>query len=147
MARRSVEQRADGVLAASARFRSVRAAHRDETAENYCEAIADLAGRRGSVRVRDLALFMGVSHVTVTKIVSRLKKLGLVHAEPYRPMGLTPAGERIASRVKRRHEVVIGFLEAIGVPRKQAEIDAEGIEHHVSDATIRAFRRVIESRA
>jgi len=30
------------------------------------------------------------------------------------------------------------------VPPKQAEIDAEGIEHHVSEATIRAMRRLTE---
>lgn len=62
----------------------------------------------------------------------------------HRPIELTAKGRRVAEAAGRRHEVVVGFLRAIGVGARQAEIDAEGIEHHVSDQTIRALRRVIE---
>lgn len=130
----------------SARFRGTRAAHRDETAEDYAEAILQLTASRGEARVRDLAAMMGVSHVTVTRIISRLDREGVVKATPYRPVTLTAAGRRLAQRARERHESVLGFLVSIGVPRKQAEIDAEGIEHHVSDATIRAMERVARGR-
>jgi DtxR family transcriptional regulator, manganese transport regulator len=126
------------------RFRGTRAAHRDETAEDYVEAIAQLIDERGEARVRDLAKIMGVSHVTVTRIVGRLQEMrpALVETEPYRPITLTREGRRMAERARERHEVVLSFLRSIGVPRRQAEIDTEGIEHHVSDATIRAMRRL-----
>lgn len=128
----------------SARFRTTRAAHRDETAEDYVEAIMQLCAERGEARVKDLAAFMGVSHVTVTRIVSRLAKVGLVATEPYKPISLTPAGKRLAAWVRKRHDIVLAFLISLGVPAKQAEIDAEGIEHHVSDATIRAMQRAVQ---
>lgn len=128
------------------RFVRTRAAHRDETAEDYVEAIAGLVESGGEARVRDLARLMAVSHVTVTRIVARIQELGLVETQPYRPITLTPAGLRLAQRARRRHGVVLGFLLTIGVPRKQAEIDAEGIEHHVSTATIRAMERVVKER-
>ncbi|MCB9846120.1 MAG: manganese-binding transcriptional regulator MntR [Phycisphaeraceae bacterium] len=128
----------------SQRFRSTRAAHRDETAEDYVEAVAEIVRVRGECRVKDLSQLMGVSHVTVTRIVTRLKKLGLLETEPYRPIALTDDGVRMADRARERHEIVLRFLREIGVPRKQAEIDAEGIEHHVSDATIRAMRRMVQ---
>jgi DtxR family manganese transport transcriptional regulator len=127
----------------STRFRRTRAAHRDETAEDYAEAVAYLIEFRGEARVRDLAAMMGVSHVTVTRIVARLRRQGLLEAEPYRPIVLTPAGRRLAQRARRRHADVLAFLHALGVPRGQAEIDAEGIEHHVSEATIRAMRNMV----
>jgi DtxR family transcriptional regulator, manganese transport regulator len=127
----------------SARFRRTRAAHQDETAEDYVEAIQQISAEQREVRVRDLAVFMGVSHVTVTRIIARLTKAGLVSTEPYKPVSLTPAGRRLADRIRERHEVVLQFLRLIGVPARQAEIDAEGIEHHVSDATIKAMRRAI----
>lgn len=130
----------------SDRFRRTRAAHRDETAEDYVEAIAGLVERAGEARVRDLAKLMGVSHVTVTRIIARLVDLELVRTEPYRPVSLTAKGSALAARARRRHETVLGFLRAIGVPEKQAEIDAEGIEHHVSAATIRAMERLVRSR-
>ncbi len=127
----------------SARFRTTRAAHRDETAEDYVEAIMQIQAERGEARVRDLSRLMGVSHVTVTRIIRRLSsaKVGLVVAHPYKPVELTPAGRRLAAKIRKRHEVVLGFLKAIGVPERQAEIDSEGIEHHVSDATIRAMQK------
>lgn len=127
----------------AARFRTTRAAHRDETAEDYVEAIMQLIADRGEARVRDLAKMMGVSHVTVTRIVARLVREGLVDTRPYRPVGLTAAGERMADRIRERHDVVLGFLKSLGVPARQAEIDAEGIEHHVSEATIRAMRKAM----
>jgi DtxR family transcriptional regulator, manganese transport regulator len=127
----------------AARFRTTRAAHRDETAEDYVEAVMQLVLDKGEARVRDLAMMMGVSHVTVTRIVARLAREGLFEARPYRPVVLTSAGRRLADRIRERHEVVLGFLKSLGVPARQAEIDAEGIEHHVSDATIRAMRRAM----
>lgn len=127
------------------RYARTRADHRDETAEDYVEAIADLLDQGRPARVGDLARLMGVSHVTVSRIVARLRERRLVEAEPYRPVGLTPAGRRLAEQSRARHETVLAFLLAIGVPRKQAEVDAEGIEHHVSDATIKAMERVLRS--
>lgn len=102
-----------------------------------------LIADRGAARVGDLARMMGVSHVTVSRTVARLARAGLVRNPAYRPVSLTPAGQRLAGRIRRRHAVVLGFLRAIGVPPRQAEIDAEGIEHHVSEATIRAMRRAM----
>lgn len=130
----------------TARFRRTRAAHRDETAEDYAEAIDDLIAECGEARVRDLARLMGVSHVTVSRIITRLSDAGLVRTEPYKPITLTPAGRRLAQRARDRHDVVLAFLCSIGVPRKQAEIDAEGIEHHVSEHTIRAMRAMLNQR-
>ncbi len=125
----------------SDRFRRTRAAHRDETAQDYVEAILQLTSERGHARVGELAAVMGVSHVTVSRTVARLARQGLVLVRPYHPVSLTPRGKRMADAIRQRHEVVLAFLGWLGVPRKQAEIDAEGIEHHVSGATIRAMRR------
>ena len=127
----------------SARFRSTRQAHRDEKAEDYVEAILQIHAERGEARVRDLAALMGISHVTVTRILARLAREGLVEAGRHRPLVLTAKGLRLAARVRERHEIVVGFLKSIGVPDRQAEIDAEGIEHHVSEATIRAMQQAM----
>lgn len=128
----------------AARFRDTRAAHKDETAEDYVEAILHITIEHGVARVRDLSQMMGVSHVTVTRIIARLQRKGLVETGPYKPIALTPAGRRMAQRARRRHDIVLRFLLGLGVPPKQAEIDAEGIEHHVSEATIRAMRRAVQ---
>jgi len=45
----------------------------------------------------------------------------------------------LAKQVRARHRVVVEVLRAIGVPPEAAEQDAEGIEHHISPATLKAF--------
>jgi DtxR family manganese transport transcriptional regulator len=123
------------------RHASARTARAGAVAEDYVEIVADLLERHGEARLTDIARRLGVSHATVVKTLSRLKRDGLVRSKPYRGIFLTESGEALAGRVKERHEIVLAFLLAIGVPQEAAEADAEGIEHHVSEATLQAFAR------
>ncbi len=116
--------------------RQVRVAHSSEIAEDYVEAIAEIIARSGRARVTDLADHFGVSHVTVNRTIARLKRAGLVASDPYGPVALTPAGSELAAAARRRHSIVIAFLIALGVDSAVARVDAEGIEHHVSPATL-----------
>lgn len=129
---------------ASKPFRRTRSDHASETAEDYVEAIAETIAASGVCRNADLARLFAVSHVTVNKTIGRLQKEGLVETEPYGPVSLTRDGERLAAKSKRRHEVVLEFLLALGISRSVAEADSEGIEHHVSEETLRAFQRHID---
>lgn len=119
------------------RFRRVRESHAMETAEDYVEAIADLVAANGEARVGELARHFGVSHVTVSRTVGRLQSHGLVVTAPYRPIELTDLGRRIAAESKQRHERVLAFLLGLGIPEAAARQDAEGMEHHVSEETLR----------
>lgn len=120
--------------------RKTRNAHKSETAEDYVEAVADIREKQETCRVKDLAQRFAVSHVTVNRIVERLQKEGLLETKPYQPIELTAKGKRLATRCRERHEIVYRFLIAIGVDEKTAAIDAEGIEHHVSAATLTRFK-------
>ena len=112
--------------------------------EDYAELIDDLLAADGEARPTDIARRLGVSHVTVVKAITRLKREGLATARPYRGVFLTPAGEALAGRVRARHRLVVDLLVAVGVPREDAENDAEGIEHHVSPCTLEAFARFLK---
>jgi DtxR family transcriptional regulator, manganese transport regulator len=112
-----------------------------ETTQDYVEAIADLSATGGEARVVDLARRLGVTHVTVNRTLSRLQQAGYVSTQPYRAIFLTDAGGKLARECKRRHETVAAFLRTLGVSKKMAELDAEGIEHHVSPETLAAFER------
>ncbi len=126
--------------------RRTRAAHAAEIAEDYVEVIADLIDGGGEARAVDIARRLGVTHVTVTKTVSRLQKGGLVTNRPYRSIFLTDAGRRLAESARQRHQTVTHFLFTIGVSESVAHSDAEGIEHHVSEETLRAMRAFVASR-
>lgn len=128
-------------------FERVREAHQTETAEDYVELIADLIEAKGEARVTDLAKRFGVSHTTVNKVITRLKKEQLVNSEPYRALFLTEQGSALAKACKERHIIIVDFLKALGISEKTAEFDAEGIEHHVSKETLEAFKKFTAERS
>ncbi len=126
------------------RFGRTRVAQATALLEDYAELIADLLATEGEARPTDIARRLGVSHVTVVKAISRLKREGLATARPYRGVFLTAAGEALAARVRARHRLVVDLLLAVGVPLEDAEADAEGIEHFVSPSTLEAFARFLK---
>jgi len=134
-----VRQRADG-------YRAARRQNASEVAEDYVELIDDLIQQQGEARSVDMAARLGVSHVTVAKTIQRLHRDGLVRAEPYRAIFLTPTGRALAADCRRRHELVVNFLKALGVDEATAERDAEGIEHHISARTFEAMTRYLSTR-
>ncbi|MCA9279419.1 MAG: manganese-binding transcriptional regulator MntR [Phycisphaeraceae bacterium] len=123
----------------------VRRAHSSELTEDYVEAIHDIIESRTVCKLVDLARHFGVSHVTVNKAIGRLVRDGLVRTMPYKPVELTPKGQKMAQHARERHETVVRFLLALGVDTKTAQIDAEGIEHHVSPKTLRAMERFVKA--
>ncbi len=125
------------------RFGRARRARSTALVEDYVELIADLLASGGEARTVDIARRMGVSHATVIKTVARLKRDDLATGKPYRGVFLTEAGQALAARVRARHRVVVELLLMVGVPLEDAEADAEGIEHHVSDNTLDAFARFL----
>ena len=127
-------------------FRRSRRDRASEIAQDYVEAIAELSAAKGEARVVDLARRLGVTHVTVNRTLGRLRQAGYVDAKPYRAIYLTARGRALAEECRQRHQTVVAFLRSMGIPAKTAEMDAEGIEHHVSPETLAAFQRHLKGR-
>lgn len=128
------------------RFARAREAQAVALLEDYVEMIGDLIAELGEARVADIAERMGVAQPTATKAVARLKREGLATSRPYRGVFLTEEGAELADRVRARHRTVVELLVAVGVPEEVAELDAEGIEHHVSDEALAAFEVFLKTR-
>jgi DtxR family manganese transport transcriptional regulator len=127
----------------SAAFRRIRSDHQSELAEDYVELIADLIDEKGEARGSDVAMRLGVANATVVKTLKRLQDMGLVTQEPYRSIFLTGDGWKMAEDGRRKHKIVEAFLLALGISEETARIDSEGIEHHVSEETLRAMARFL----
>ncbi len=128
-------------------FRQARHARRSVLVEDYLELIADLIEDGNEARQVDIAARLGVAQPTVAKMLSRLAAQGLISRKPYRGVFLTDAGGKVARDSRARHRTVEAFLRSLGVSADTARIDAEGIEHYVSDETLRAFRKALEGKA
>jgi len=126
-------------------FHAARKARRSELVEDYVELIAELIGQEGVARPVDIARRLGVKQPTVSKNLARLKREGYILHERYRSIFLTDLGQDLAAICRARHRTIVSFLIALGLDKATAEQDAEGIEHHVSDQTLLAFKQFIDS--
>jgi Mn-dependent DtxR family transcriptional regulator len=117
---------------------------RDKTRlEDYLEAIYHLSKEKGYVSTVDLSVNLSVKPSTVSGMVGKLAREGFLVHEPYRGMKLTDQGSRVAKSVIRRHRTIEELLSMLGVSRKVAYEDAEGIEHHVQPVTIEKLEGLV----
>lgn len=125
-------------------FQQVREAHRRELIYDYVELISDLTIEFGEARQVDMALRLGVSQPTVAKMLKKLCIAGLTEQIPYRGVFLTNKGHQLAKESRFRHNIVEKFLLALGISSETALRDSEGIEHHVSEETLKVFKKFYE---
>lgn len=133
------------------RFAKTRLDHAAETAEDYVELIYRLSlDSEGNVtkgkliRTADVVKELEVAQPTVTKVLARICREGLVQILPRQGIVLTDSGEELAKHSLARHELVLRWLRSIGVSDQQSELDAEGIEHHLSEESLQAIRVFLE---
>ena len=112
-----------------------------QTVENYLKTIYLAQVRQASneelVPVGQLAAALRVVPGTATTMMKTLAESGLVRYEPYMGVRLTDAGERLASRVLRRHRLIELFLvKVLGMSWAEVHDEAEQLEHAVSERLI-----------
>jgi len=107
-----------------------------QSAEDYLERIQELIEEKGYARVVDIASSLQVKQASVTSMVQKLGELGYLNYEKYRGLILTPKGEEVACRIRERHETLSRFFSLFGLDAKTQQHDIEGIEHHLSPATV-----------
>lgn len=107
--------------------------------EDYLERILELINSKGYARVVDIATSLKISQASVTNMVQRLDGEGLLKYEKYRGLVLTTAGETLARNITRRHQLLSDFLKLLGLDDQTIYHDVEGMEHHISPATLRAI--------
>jgi Mn-dependent DtxR family transcriptional regulator len=110
--------------------------------EDYLERILDLINSKGYARVVDIAAALKISQASVTNMVQRLDAEGLLKYEKYRGLILTMAGESLARKIAQRHRLLTDFLMLLGLDEHVIDHDVEGMEHHISPATLRAIERL-----
>jgi DtxR family Mn-dependent transcriptional regulator len=111
-----------------------------QTVENYLKTIylAQAAAPSDKlVSMGQLAAALGVVPGTATTMMKALSESGLVRYEPYMGVRLTPAGEKLASLVLRRHRLIELFLvKMLGMSWAEVHDEAERLEHAVSERLI-----------
>ena len=112
--------------------------------EDYLEVAYSLIQKKGYARSADIAELLEVKTPSVTSMLQRLDKMGLIKYERYRGLTLTETGERMARFTQQKHLTLIKFLTILGVEEKTAKLDAEGIEHHVHKNTVNRIEGFVD---
>lgn len=114
-----------------------------ESLENYLETIYMFGGE--NVKSVDLANHLNVSRASVNNAVNSLIEKKLVSKALYGHISLTDQGKAVAKKVLEKHELLKRFLiEVLNVEPKQAEDEACGIEHVISDYTASQIKKLMK---
>jgi DtxR family transcriptional regulator, Mn-dependent transcriptional regulator len=102
--------------------------------EDYLKAIYVLRQEHSEVTTSLLANHLGFAPPSITGMVQKLAKLGLVTYEPYQGVTLTEYGQRTALEVLRHHRLLELFLvQALGYSWEEVHAEAEVLEHVISE--------------
>jgi Mn-dependent DtxR family transcriptional regulator len=113
--------------------------------EDYLEVIYELIKKRGYATQTDISESLNVSLPSVTKMLQRLDESKYLEYEKYRAINLTEEGIEVAENIHEKHGLLSEFFKMIGVDEAVANIDAEGIEHHLHPQTLKKLREFIRT--
>lgn len=109
--------------------------------EDYLEVISELVELKGYATPLDISKYMNVSPPSVTKMLRRLDKDQYIEYIKYHGLKLKPQGKRLAEEIRQKHSDLLEFFEMIGVDNATANVDVEGMEHHLNPKTMKQLRK------
>ena len=111
--------------------------------EEYCECIFELHEDDLEVIQARIAERLQVSRASVSQMIEKMSRAGLVNAEGSR-ISLTIEGQNLAQQVVRRHRLAERFLtDILGLCWSAAHQEAGKWEHVISDDVEIAMNRVL----
>jgi len=115
-----------------------------QSAEDYLERIQELIEQKGYARVVDIASSLKVKQASVTSMVQKLDEGGYLKYEKYRGLVLTDKGREVAREIQNRHATLSRFFSLFGLDADTQRQDIEGIEHHLSPATVEVLAELAQ---
>lgn len=113
-------------------------------AEDYLKAIYELERDGNAAGTNDIAARLQIAPASVTGMIQRLARLGLVTTERYKGTRLTQTGQAAALQLIRRHRIIESYLVMrLGFAPDDVHDEAERLEHAASDLLIERMAEAI----
>lgn len=116
---------------------------RNETIQNYLEAIHIISLQKEKVRAIDIVKYLHFSRPTVSIALKQLEDDEYISINNSL-IKLTEKGYEIAKNMYERHEYIAKILITLGVSEKQAYEDSCLIEHDLSEESFEAIKKAHE---
>jgi DtxR family transcriptional regulator, iron-dependent repressor len=112
--------------------------------EEYLEMIHTLAAEEQPVYGAWLAASLRVSRPTVSTMVQRLARDGLIEVTQKKNIRLTKKGSALAEGLSRRHRIVERWLtDTLGLDWAKSDAEAHHLEHTMSEEVIERLNAVL----
>jgi len=118
----------------------------ERTIEEYLESVEALERLESPVRTSSLAQVLEVSPASVSEMLQRLSKKGLVEYAPYGGATLTEEGRQRVLELTRRHRLWEVFLNRyLGIGWEDVYQDACNLEHATSDMVTEKLAQFLDN--
>ena len=111
--------------------------------EDYLEMITRSIATDGKIRVKDLADKLHVRPPSASKMLQKLSDLGLLDYVKYGEIKLTSYGQELGNYLLWRHKTINEIFELIGQNKEQNFIEAELVEHILSEETVQVLACIL----
>jgi DtxR family Mn-dependent transcriptional regulator len=117
------------------------------TEENYIKAIFKISEReKNAASTNSIASMLHTSAASVSDMLKKLRKKELIHYEKYRGVTLTSAGNKIATKLIRKHRLWEVFLvKKLKFSWDQVHDIAEELEHIPSEELINRLDNFLDN--
>ena len=106
--------------------------------EDYLRTILEIINesddKKKEVRSIEIAKSLNISKPSVSEMLNKMKKKGLINFEPYSKVNLTFKGRKIAEEVSEKHKIIKMFAQKLGHTSPHKE--AHNLEHAISPEMI-----------
>lgn len=117
---------------------------KDETIQNYLEAIYIISLQKDKVRAIDVVNYLNFSRPTVSIALKQLENESYI-TNSSNIIELTKKGNEVAKEMYERHEYIAKVLMKLGVSKKQAYEDSCLVEHDLSEESFVAIKKATET--
>ncbi len=101
--------------------------------EKYLETIDYYIRKQGYARPLEIAQSLKVTPASVSQMLNKLSKDGLINYQKYRGMTISEKGSKVIDNLNRKETSLYALLKLVGCDEKTAKERACFFEHYIDD--------------
>lgn len=113
--------------------------------EDYLEAFYEIIQLKQGVKAVDIANRLNVKKSSVTEALKNLSSKGLVNYGKYEVISLTQEGEKLASNIVKKHNLLFDFFNLVlGLNPDNATLNACKAEHVIDENALDELKTFLD---
>lgn len=112
--------------------------------EDYLRGLYILQEEKGEIKSIDLAHYLNISKPSVSEMIQKLNKEGVISYKKYSKIKFTSKGRKLAQKLTSKHRLIELFLKnMLKIKSNNVHQEAHRLEHAFSDDSIVKLRKIL----